>query len=157
MRLRIAFLLWFLQISFASDELISILNSPDSTQKAYLDALGKLESEPTTDQGLAALGEAYFFGRRNIIKPDYEKAFKVFSQSKSAEAMYFTSLCYAQGLGTERSPEKVQHTNAESILINCLGIIIFKFCSQKRQQFCSLSIGISLCSWYWCCQILLKI
>lgn len=94
------------------EEAIALLQDKTTDGKSILSALNALETArqngDSSPEILKALGKAYFFGRRHLLKPHYKKAFEAFSRCNGdPECQYFLALCHSQGLGVSRSTEKV--------------------------------------------------
>lgn len=91
------------------DQLLDLVSSKTSSSRDFLESVSRLESaDGQVDTRIPKLlGKTFFFGRRNVLKPNYKKAFEYFSALNDPESLYMTSLCYTLGLGVSRSTEKV--------------------------------------------------
>ncbi len=97
--------------AISHEEALWSLETFKSSTEDFKDSLLFLENAHKNGQDDSrisrALGKAYFFGRRHVLKPDYKKAFLYNSAGNDPQSMYFTALSYAQGLGVSRSTSKV--------------------------------------------------
>lgn len=110
-RLLIAFLSLVVRakVEESVDLLIDQVSSKSTDAKQFMESLDRLEVQGSGPRISKLLGKTYFFGRRNVLKPNYKKSFDHFSSLNDAESLYMTSLCYTLGLGVSRSTEKVCH------------------------------------------------
>lgn len=96
------------------DRLINAVSSKTVNGKKFIELMDSLEANLANGQPDSRisklLGNTYFFGRRNVLKPNYKKAFEYFSALNDAESLYMISLCYTLGLGVSRSTERVRST-----------------------------------------------